>query len=47
MVYPGLHFPRIFRENYLCVEENERPRIFGMTASPVDAKCQDMAKAAT
>ncbi|KAJ5337920.1 hypothetical protein N7452_004648 [Penicillium brevicompactum] len=34
------------REYYLNVDPTRRPRIFGMTASPVDAKC-DIAEAAT
>lgn len=41
-----LHLTRIIREYYLNVDATRRPRIFGMTASPVDAKC-DIAEAAT
>ncbi|KAJ5563547.1 hypothetical protein N7535_008711 [Penicillium sp. DV-2018c] len=32
-------YARIIRDSYLKVEPHKRPRIFGMTASPVDAKC--------
>jgi endoribonuclease Dicer len=36
----------IIRDTYLKADPEKRPRIFGMTASPVDAKC-DIAEAAT
>jgi hypothetical protein len=36
---------RIIREAYLSMEVGKRPRILGMTASPVDTKC-DIAEAA-
>ncbi|KAJ5312459.1 hypothetical protein N7508_003289 [Penicillium antarcticum] len=39
-------YARIIREAYLSMEVEKRPRILGMTASPVDAKC-DIAEAAT
>lgn len=29
---------RIIRDSYLKVDLSERPRIFGMTASPIDGK---------
>ncbi|QQK44191.1 Helicase, C-terminal [Penicillium digitatum] len=38
-------FARIIRDAYLKADIENRPRIFGMTASPVDAKC-DLAEAA-
>ncbi|KAJ5690285.1 hypothetical protein N7462_004677 [Penicillium macrosclerotiorum] len=31
-------YARIIRESYLKVDSSERPRIFGMTASPIDCK---------
>ncbi|CAI7569619.1 unnamed protein product [Penicillium glandicola] len=39
-------YARIIRDTYLKADPEKRPRIFGMTASPVDAKC-DIAEAAT
>ncbi|KAJ6139597.1 hypothetical protein N7471_006083 [Penicillium samsonianum] len=38
-------YARIIRDSYLKADPEKRPRIFGMTASPVDAKC-DIAEAA-
>ncbi|KAJ5952210.1 uncharacterized protein N7479_010623 [Penicillium vulpinum] len=38
-------YARIIRDTYLKADPEKRPRIFGMTASPVDAKC-DIAEAA-
>ncbi|OGE58522.1 hypothetical protein PENARI_c001G00533 [Penicillium arizonense] len=38
-------YARIIREAYLSMEVGKRPRILGMTASPVDTKC-DIAEAA-
>ncbi|CAG8237951.1 unnamed protein product [Penicillium salamii] len=38
-------YARIIRETYLTTDPTKRPRVFGMTASPVDAKC-DIAEAA-
>lgn len=40
-----LIFASIIRDAYLKADPGKRPRIFGMTASPVDAKC-DIAEAA-
>ncbi|KAJ5705739.1 hypothetical protein N7536_001428 [Penicillium majusculum] len=39
-------YARIIRDAYLKADPEKRPRVFGMTASPVDAKC-DIAEAAT
>ncbi|KAJ6133995.1 dicer-like protein 1 [Penicillium sp. IBT 18751x] len=39
-------YARIIRESYLPIEKSKRPRIFGMTASPIDAKV-NIAAAAT
>lgn len=36
--YESLRSDSIIRNAYLKVEPSERPRIFGMTASPIDAK---------
>nr|QIA50577.1 dicer-like protein 1 [Penicillium italicum] len=38
-------YARIIRDAYLKADPEKRPKIFGMTASPVDAKC-DIAEAA-
>ncbi|KAJ5893547.1 dicer-like protein 1 [Penicillium taxi] len=39
-------YARIIRNSYFTVDQSERPKIFGMTASPIDAKV-DVAEAAT
>lgn len=31
-------YARIIRDFYKCEPENKRPKIFGMTASPVDSR---------
>lgn len=33
-----LHSTRIIRDSYFTADQSQRPRIFGMTASPIDAK---------
>ncbi|CAG7919009.1 unnamed protein product [Penicillium olsonii] len=38
-------YARIIRETYMTADPTKRPRVFGMTASPVDARC-DIAEAA-
>ena len=36
---PGANISsRIIRDSYLKVDSSERPKIFGMTASPIDGK---------
>jgi len=34
-------YSKILRDYYVSLEENQRPRIFGMTASPVDVKADN------
>lgn len=36
--YESLRSNSIIRNAYLKIDPSERPRIFGMTASPIDAK---------
>ncbi|KAJ5945845.1 hypothetical protein N7454_002684 [Penicillium verhagenii] len=39
-------YARIIRDSYLKTDVSERPKIFGMTASPIDGKC-DIVQAAS
>lgn len=40
-------YARIIKDFYLCEPVAKRPRVFGMTASPVDARVDDVVAAAT